>query len=127
MLILIAEDNLDNRTLLARRLERQGWQVAIAEDGVAAVEQCRALKPDLILMDVAMPRMTGLEATRTLRADPQTCDVRIIAVTAHAMDAKRMECIEAGCNDFATKPINFVELFAKIHEQLAVTRPGEAA
>jgi CheY-like chemotaxis protein len=118
MLILVAEDNPDNRVLLTRRLERQGWTVIVAEDGVEAVEQCRSHGPDLVLMDVAMPRMTGLEATRTLRADPATAAVKIIAVTAHAMEGNRQECLAAGCDDFTTKPVNFPELMALIRHHM---------
>ncbi len=127
MLILVAEDNPDNRNLLTRRLERQGWTVVVAEDGLEAVAVCRSAKPDLVLMDVAMPNMNGLEATRALRADPATAGTKIIAVTAHAMDANRIECIEAGCDDFATKPINFPELVAKIRDHMGPLAQGEAA
>jgi CheY-like chemotaxis protein len=114
MRILVAEDNRDNRDLLTRRLQRQGWTVLVAEDGVEAVDRCKAEMPDLVLMDMAMPRMNGLEATRVLRADPETAAVPIIAVTAHAMESNRIECLEAGCDDYATKPIDFYDLFAKI-------------
>lgn len=127
MLILVAEDNPDNRNLLTRRLERQGWEVVTAEDGREAVDVCRSAKPDLVLMDVAMPNMNGLEATRALRADPATAATKIIAVTAHAMDANRIECIEAGCDDFATKPINFPELVAMIRDHMGPLAQGEAA
>jgi two-component system cell cycle response regulator DivK len=127
MLILIAEDNPDNRSLLERRLERKGWPYAIALDGVEAVEQCRALKPDLVLMDLAMPRMSGLEATRILKGDPETCAIKIIAVTAHAMEANRAECIEAGCDGYATKPVEFAALFALIRETLGARCEGLAA
>ncbi|MBA4160907.1 MAG: two-component system response regulator [Novosphingobium sp.] len=127
MLILVAEDNPDNRNLLTRRLERQGWNVVTAEDGREAVDVCRSAKPDLVLMDVAMPNMNGLEATRALRADPATAATKIIAVTAHAMDANRIECIEAGCDDFATKPINFPELVAMIRDHMGPLAQGEAA
>ncbi|MEY4951740.1 MAG: Polar-differentiation response regulator DivK [Pseudomonadota bacterium] len=127
MLILVAEDNPDNRNLLTRRLERQGWTVVVAEDGLEAVAVCRSAKPDLVLMDVAMPNMNGLEATRALRADPATAATKIIAVTAHAMDANRIECIEAGCDDFATKPINFPELVAMIRDHMGPLAQGEAA
>jgi two-component system, cell cycle response regulator DivK len=120
MRILVAEDNPDNRDLLSRRLQRQGWSVSLAEDGQEALEKCRAENPDLILMDVAMPRMSGLEATRLLRSDPATSGVRIIAVTAHAMAANRIECIEAGCDDYATKPIDFTELFASIRRVMGI-------
>jgi two-component system, cell cycle response regulator DivK len=120
MRILVAEDNPDNRDLLVRRLQRQGWSVSLAEDGQEALDKCRAESPDLILMDVAMPRMSGLEATRLLRADPATSDVRIIAVTAHAMEANRIECLEAGCDDYATKPVDFAELFASIRRVMGI-------
>lgn len=118
MRILIAEDNANNRDLLERRLQRQGWQVIVATDGVEAVEQCQAHAPDLILMDVTMPRMTGLEAARKLRADPATATVRIIAVTAHAMEESKLECLAAGCDDFVAKPIDFPVLFEKIRALL---------
>lgn len=114
MRILIAEDNVDNRELLERRLLRQGWQVVVATDGVEAVEQCKSTLPDMVLMDVAMPRMTGLEATQALRADPATATIPIIAVTAHAMDENKAACLAAGCDDFVTKPIDFPLLFGKI-------------
>ncbi len=127
MRILVAEDNADNRDLLARRLVRQGWEVCLAIDGVEAVEECRRSTPDIILMDVSMPRMSGLEATRILRADPATAAVKIIAVTAHAMDANRIECIEAGCDEFETKPINFVSLFEKIRALCGGAAEGLAA
>jgi two-component system, cell cycle response regulator DivK len=127
MLILVAEDNPDNRALLSRRLERQGWSVALAEDGVEAVEACRKARPDLVLMDVAMPRMTGLEATRALRADPATADLKIIAVTAHAMEGNRAECLAAGCDDFATKPIDFPALMALIRLHLGLPCEEKAA
>jgi two-component system, cell cycle response regulator DivK len=116
MKILIAEDNADNRNLLQRRLERQGWTVNTAVDGVEAIEVCQAYQPDIILMDMAMPRMSGMEATRLLKADPATAHVKVVAVTAHAMDANRVECMEAGCDDFVTKPIDFPALFSVIRE-----------
>lgn len=127
MRILVAEDNPDNRDLLTRRLQRQGWTVVVAEDGVAAVVQCKAELPDIVLMDIAMPRMNGLEATRILRADPHTAAVPIIAVTAHAMESNRIECLEAGCDDYATKPIDFLDLFAQIRALCPANAIGEAA
>lgn len=127
MLILVAEDNPDNRALLVRRLERQGWAVIVAVDGIEAVETCRAARPDLVLMDVAMPRMTGLEATRALRADPATAVVKIIAVTAHAMEGNRQECLDAGCDDFATKPIDFPALMATIRQHMGLPNQEKAA
>jgi two-component system, cell cycle response regulator DivK len=124
MRVLVADDNADNRDLLARRLARQGWEVSMAIDGVDAVEKCKAEDPDIVLMDVAMPRMSGLEATRALRSDAKTSGVKIIAVTAHAMEASRSQCLEAGCNDFATKPVDFADLLKRIHRTLGVDEDG---
>lgn len=112
MKVLLAEDNPDNRDMLARRLERRGYAVIIAEDGARAVEQARLERPDVILMDVSMPIMSGLDATRALRADPDTANMKIIALTAHAMASARDECLAAGCDAFATKPVDFTALLA---------------
>jgi CheY-like chemotaxis protein len=116
MKILVAEDNSDNRDMLARRLERRGFEVVLAEDGEAALAQARACSPDIVLMDVSMPVLSGLDATRALRADPATSALKIIALTAHAMASAREECLGAGCDAFATKPIDFQSLMALIDE-----------
>ncbi len=114
MFILLAEDNADNRDMLSRRLLKRGHRIAVAEDGVIAVAQTRALKPDLVLMDISMPNMSGLEATVILKADPETASVPIIALTAHAMSSDRQACMDAGCNGFASKPIDFPALMDQI-------------
>lgn len=118
MLILVAEDNADNRDMLARRLARRGFEVVLAEDGEAALEQARTHRPDLILMDVSMPVMSGLDATRALRADPATRDLKIVALTAHAMASAREECLSAGCDGFATKPVDFQSLITLMETML---------
>ncbi len=118
MRILIAEDHPDNRELLSRRLSRQGYEIYLAENGAEAVEKTKTCAPDLILMDISMPVMSGIEATRALRKIPEGRSVKIVALTAHAMDNARRECIDAGCDDFATKPVDFAGLL-KLIERLA--------
>ncbi len=114
MRVLLAEDNPDNREMLARRLERRGFTVDMAEDGALAVAAANANTPDVVLMDVSMPVMSGLEATRALRAAPHTASLKIIALTAHAMASAREECLDAGCDAFATKPVDFPSLLQTI-------------
>ncbi len=122
MRILIAEDHPDNREMLTRRLERRGYEVHTAENGAEAVDRAQSLNPDLILMDISMPVMSGLEATRTLRGIAATADIKIIALTAHAMDTARQECMDAGCNAFATKPVDFAALLNTIEAVAAGAR-----
>ena len=110
MHILLVEDHPDNREMLARRLERRGHKVSFAVDGAEAIERHFALDPDVILMDISMPVMSGLEATRHIRARETHKRTPIIALTAHAMESARVECIEAGCDAFATKPVDFPAL-----------------
>lgn len=119
MRILIAEDHPDNREMLTRRLERRGYEVHVAENGAEAVEKARSCAPDLILMDISMPVMSGIEATRALRLAPDTSAVKIVALTAHAMESARQECMDAGCDDFATKPVDFAGLVALIEKYAA--------
>ena len=114
MRVLLAEDNADNREMLTRRLERRGFIVDVAEDGALAVDAANNNRPDVVLMDVSMPVMSGLEATRALRAAPETADLKIIALTAHAMSGARDECLAAGCDAFATKPVDFAALLDTI-------------
>ena len=118
MRILIAEDHADNREMLLRRLERRGYEVHVAENGAEAVEKAKACAPDVILMDISMPVMSGIEATRLLRQSPEGAKLKIVALTAHAMESARAECMEAGCDAFATKPVDFPGLMALI-ERLA--------
>jgi CheY-like chemotaxis protein len=122
--ILLVEDNETNRDMLSRRLERRGYQVIIALDGEQAVVMARSETPDLILMDMSLPVLDGWEATRQLRAASETRTVPIIALTAHAMQGDREKAIEAGCDDYDTKPVEFQRLLAKIEAILGKgTRP----
>jgi CheY-like chemotaxis protein len=112
--ILLVEDNEMNRDMLSRRLKRKGFEVAIAVDGAAALEAVIREEPKLILMDLSLPIMDGWEATQRLKADPTTADIPIIALTAHAMSGDREKAIEAGCDDYDTKPINLKRLLEKM-------------
>ena len=112
--ILLVEDNEMNRDMLSRRLERRGYQVVIAVDGVEGVRMAQAEAPALILMDMSLPVLDGWEATRQIKAAPATGGIPIIALTAHAMSGDREKAIEAGCDDFDTKPVDLPRLLAKI-------------
>lgn len=117
--ILLVEDNEMNRDMLSRRLLRKGYELVFAVDGEEAVSQAKEQSPDLILMDVSLPGMDGLEATRLIRQDPQTLAIPVIALTAHAMDSDRERCLAAGCNDYRTKPIDFPQLLEAINSLIA--------
>ena len=112
--ILLVEDNEMNRDMLSRRLARKGFEVEMAVDGRKGVEMGQAGKYDLILMDMSLPEIDGWEATRQLRALPETKTVPIIALTAHAMAGDRDKALEAGCNDYDTKPIELDRLLGKM-------------
>jgi two-component system, cell cycle response regulator DivK len=112
--ILLVEDNELNRDMLSRRLARKGYEVVIAEDGQQGVNMARSESPDLILMDMSLPVLDGWEATRKLKAAPETQAIPVIALTAHAMAGDRERAVEAGCNDFDTKPIELPRLLEKI-------------
>jgi CheY-like chemotaxis protein len=112
--ILLVEDNEMNRDMLSRRLERKGFEIAMAVDGRQGIEMARSGNYDLILMDMSLPEVDGWEATRELRKDPKTAAVPIIALTAHAMSGDREKALEAGCNDYDTKPIELPRLLGKI-------------
>jgi len=112
--ILLVEDNELNRDMLSRRLIRKGYEVVMAVDGRQGVEMARAGGYDLVLMDMSLPEIDGWEATRLLRAEPETRSVPIIALTAHAMAGDREKALEAGCNDYDTKPIELPRLLQKI-------------
>ena len=116
--ILLVEDNEMNRDMLSRRLERRGYQVVIAVDGVEGVRMAEAEAPALILMDMSLPVLDGWEATRQIKAAPATGGIPIIALTAHAMSGDREKAIEAGCDDFDTKPVDFTRLVEKIEALL---------
>ena len=112
--ILLIEDNEMNRDMLSRRLERKGFEVVIAEDGQAGVELASSSNPDLILMDLSLPVMDGWEATRCIKANPGTQKIPVIALTAHAMAGDEQKALEAGCDDYDIKPIDFKRLLGKI-------------
>ncbi len=116
--ILLVEDNEMNRDMLSRRLQRRGYDVVMALDGQQGVEMAGAEMPDLILMDMSLPVMDGWEATRRLKADPQTSSIPVIALTAHAMSGDREKALEAGCDDYDTKPIELTRLLPKIEAML---------
>jgi two-component system, cell cycle response regulator DivK len=124
--ILLAEDHDDNRDMLLRRLGRSGYDVRGAIDGGDAVEQAFSWQPDLILMDVSMPVMSGLEATVKIR-EKFGSQMRIIALTAHAMNESRDACMEAGCDAFATKPVDLPGLLKEIELQLSHLKQEKAA
>jgi CheY-like chemotaxis protein len=112
--LLLVEDNEMNRDMLSRRLTRKGHEVEIAVDGQEGIETARALQPDLILMDMSLPVVNGWEATRTLKADPTTASIPVIALTAHAMSDDRQKALDAGCDDYDTKPVDLPRLLGKI-------------
>ena len=116
--ILLVEDNEMNRDMLGRRLQRRGYEVIIATDGAEGVAKAQADAPDLILMDMSLPVLDGWEATRRLKAAPETRVIPVIALTAHAMSGDRDKAIEAGCDDFDTKPVEFDRLLTKIEALL---------
>jgi two-component system, cell cycle response regulator DivK len=112
--VLLVEDNDDNRDMLSRRLMRLGFELCFAVDGAEAVLLAREEKPDLVLMDLGLPVIDGWEATRRIRADPETSGLPIIALTANAMSGDRDRALAAGCNDYDTKPVDLSRLLAKI-------------
>ncbi len=116
--ILLVEDNEMNRDMLARRLERKGFTVSAARDGQEGLDAALAGGVDLILMDMSLPVLDGWEATRLLKADPRTSAVPVIALTAHAMAGDREKALEAGCDDYDSKPVEFPRLLGKIEAWL---------
>jgi CheY-like chemotaxis protein len=116
--ILLVEDNEMNRDMLSRRLERRGFEVLIATDGGQGVEMAQSGAPDLILMDMSLPVLDGWEATRRIKTAQHTRSIPIIALTAHAMAGDRDKALEAGCDDYDTKPIELVRLLGKIEALL---------
>ena len=117
-LILLIEDNEMNRDMLKRRLERRDYTVVIAVDGVQGIEMAASEKPDLILMDMSLPEMDGWQATRELKANDELKHIPVIALTAHAMSGDREKAMEAGCDDYETKPIDFDRLLGKINQKI---------
>lgn len=124
--VLLVEDNEMNRDMLSRRLRARGFEVAVAVDGVAGFAAATVARPDLVLMDMGLPEMDGWEATRLLKSDPATRPIPILALTAHAMVTDREKALEAGCDDYDTKPVDIDRLLGKI-EALLARRAGVGA
>ena len=114
--ILVVEDNEMNRDMLCRRLSRKGYSVLVAQDGVEGLLVAQTESPDLIIMDLSLPRVDGWEVSRRLKADEETSAIPIIALTAHAMSTDKEKALAAGCDDFDTKPIDFARLLQKIDD-----------
>lgn len=121
--ILLVEDNEMNRDMLSRRLTRRGYEVVMAFDGEQGVAMAQAEKPDLILMDMSLPVIDGWEATRRVKTDAATKTIPVIALTAHAMSDDRDKAMEAGCDEYDTKPIDLERLLTKI--QVFVPAPSQ--
>ena len=125
--ILVVEDNEWSRDMLFRRLSRRGYQVIAAPDGRRGIAMALAQSPDLIVMDMSLPELDGWEATRRLKADPATRAIPIVALTAHAMASDRQKALDAGCDDYHTKPLDFeslvrsMEAFLEVRNHLALT------
>ena len=116
--ILLVEDNEVNRDMLLRRLARRGYEVSIAVDGLQAVAHTIQRKPHLVLMDLSLPEIDGWEATRRIKAHPDVRHIPVIALTAHAMVGDRERALEAGCDDFDTKPVDLERLLGKMESLL---------
>ncbi|MBF0185630.1 MAG: response regulator [Magnetococcales bacterium] len=117
-LILLVEDNEMNRDMLSRRLQRKGYTVAMAVDGAQSLALAHSEKPALILMDMSLPVLDGWEATRRLKADPETAAIPVIALTAHAMEGDRQQALAAGCDDYDSKPVDMQRLLEKMERLL---------
>ncbi len=116
--ILLVEDQEMNRDMLTRRLQKRGYEVAIAVDGAEGVEKARSETPQLILMDMSLPVMDGWEATRQLKADAATRGIPVVALTAHAMSTDREKALEAGCDAYETKPVELPRLLQTMEKLL---------
>jgi two-component system, cell cycle response regulator DivK len=123
--ILIVEDNEMNRDALSRRLVRQGYEVLIATAGLDGLRMAHDTRPDLILMDLGMPDIDGWECAKRLKSDAGTAAIPIIALTAHAMLNDRQKALDAGCDDFDTKPINLSGLVEKMNRLLSISVEAE--
>ena len=120
MKILYVEDNPDNVYMLTRRLKKKGFKVLVAEDGQQGVEMALSELPDLILMDLSLPIMDGWEATKNIKANEKGKNIPIIALSAHAMEEHKKSAMEAGCNDYDTKPVDLKRLMSKISQFLKI-------
>jgi len=117
--ILYVEDNEDNIYMLSRRLKREGFEVLVARDGAEGLAAARESLPELVIMDLVLPEMDGFEASRRLRADAATGHIPIVALSASVLPEHRHRAIDAGCDDFETKPVDFPRLLGKIEQLLA--------
>ncbi len=122
--VLLVEDNEMNRDMLSRRLERKGYEVVIAVDGQEGVDKARSESPSIILMDMSLPVIDGWEATRQIKADPALQQIPVIALTAHAMAGDREKALDAGCDDYDTKPIELPRLLEKMSALLGGSAPA---
>lgn len=118
--ILLVEDNEMNMDMLSRRLSRKGYEIITATDGAEGVAAAQSQTPDLIVMDMSLPVVDGWEATRRIKASPETRLIPVIALTAHAMSGDREKALEAGCDDYDSKPVDLIRLLGKIHSLLEV-------
>ncbi|SVA91967.1 uncharacterized protein METZ01_LOCUS144821 [marine metagenome] len=117
--ILIVEDNEMNRDMLSRRLQRKGFEIVMAEDGQQGVDMSKSENPDVILMDLGLPVMDGWQATSSIKEDETTKNIPIIVLTAHAMAGDREKALDAGADEYDTKPIEFKRLLGKINDFLS--------
>jgi CheY-like chemotaxis protein len=122
--ILLVEDNENNAEILVRRLTRRGFEVSVCHDGLSGIEQARRARPDLILLDMDLPGLDGWQAAQALKSDPATAGIPIIAVTAYAMVDDRRRSLDAGCDDFETKPVDLPALLDKMARLLAARKPA---
>lgn len=125
--ILIVEDNEMNRDMLARRLQRHGFEICTAVDGVGGIAAAENDMPDLILMDVALGEMDGWEATKHIKANPRTQHIPVITLTAHALSSDHRKSLDVGCIDFDTKPVDMQRLLGKINRVLAMGATAQVA
>ena len=116
--VLVVEDNEMNRDMLSRRLQRRGYEVIVSVDGEDGVSKAQSDSPDIILMDMDLPILDGWAATRKLKESPETRSIPVIALTAHAMAGDREKALEAGCDDYDTKPVEFSRLTEKMEKLL---------
>ncbi|MGB8352703.1 MAG: response regulator [Chthoniobacteraceae bacterium] len=121
--LLLVEDNEMNRDMLSRRLARRGYEIIIAIDGEQGIAEAMQQSPDLIIMDMSLPIIDGWEATRRLKQCAETKEIPVLALTAHAMAGERDRALEAGCNDYDTKPVDFTRLLGKIENLIPGSPP----
>ena len=117
--LLLVEDNEMNRDMLSRRLARRGYEIVVAIDGSQGLAEATRHLPDLIIMDMSLTVLDGWESTRALKEQPETRSIPVLALTAHAMAGERERALEAGCNDYDTKPVDFTRLLGKIETLLS--------